>query len=126
MPTILLVDDEESVHALVMAVLRDRGYRMLTARDSDQALRLCESHVGPIHLLIADLVVPPFMGGSELAQCIRLLRPEIKVLYISGYHASDLVLDEVDDSAADFLSKPFSPELLLNKVRALTGPISPA
>jgi two-component system cell cycle sensor histidine kinase/response regulator CckA len=120
-PTVLLVDDEEAVHALVLAVLKTQGYSTLTARDSDEALRLSDSHEGPIHLLITDVVMPPFMAGSELAQCMRMLRPEVKVLYISGYHANDLVLDEVGDATADFLSKPFSPDLLLEKVRRLTG-----
>lgn len=124
-PTILLVDDEEAVHALVLAVLKAQGYQILTARDSDEALRINDSHQGPIHLLITDMVMPPFMAGSELAQCMRMLRPEVKVLYISGYKANDLVLDEVGDSAADFLKKPFSPDMLLQKVRQLTGEVRP-
>jgi len=120
-PTILLVDDEESVHALVMAVLKGHGYPLLRAKDSDEALRISESHDGPINLLITDVVMPPFMAGSELAMCLRMLRPEMKVLYISGYNANDLVLDEVEDASADFLPKPFSPDVLLEKVRRLTG-----
>jgi DNA-binding NtrC family response regulator len=124
-PTILLVDDEEAVHALVVAVLKQDGYPILTARDSDEAMRLSDSHPGPINLLITDMVMPPFMAGSELAQCLRMLRPEVKVLYISGYRANDLVMEEIGDSSADFLPKPFPPDLLLEKVRRLTGEIHP-
>lgn len=121
MTTILLVDDEESVRNLVVATLSGQGYRLLLARDSDQALQICDAHAGPVHLLIVDQVMPPFMSGPELAGCIRMLRPEVKVLYISGYHASDAVVDELGDSRADFLPKPFSPDLILEKVRRLAG-----
>jgi two-component system cell cycle sensor histidine kinase/response regulator CckA len=117
--TILLVDDDVSVRALVEATLATQGYRLLKAMDSDQALRMSDAHEGPIHLLIADQVMPPFMSGNELAQCMRLIRPEIKVLYISGYSANDGVQDEVGDSSADFLPKPFTPNLLLHKVRRM-------
>jgi two-component system cell cycle sensor histidine kinase/response regulator CckA len=120
--TILLVDDDVSVRALVEATLEAQGYSILKAYDSDQAMRLSDAHVGPIHLLIADQVMPPFMSGNELASCLRLMRPEIKVLYISGYAANDSVQDEVGDAAADFLPKPFTPGLLLRKVEQLVSP----
>ena len=120
--TILLVDDDVSVRALVEATLESQGYLVLKAFDSDQALRLSDSHEGPIQLLITDQVMPPFMSGNELASCLRLMRPEIKVLYISGYAANDGVQDEVGDSAADFLPKPFAPSMLIQKVEELTAP----
>ncbi len=119
--TILLVDDDESVRNLVVATLSGLGYRILLARDSDQALQMSDAHPGPVQLLIVDQVMPPFMSGPELAGCIRMLRPEIKVLYISGYDASDAVVDELGDARADFLPKPFSPDLLLKKVQRLAG-----
>lgn len=120
--TILLVDDDVSVRALVEATLAPEGYQVLKAYDSDQAMRLSDAHEGPIQVLITDQVMPPFMSGSELASCMRLMRPEIKVLYISGYEANDSVQDEVGDSSADFLPKPFSPVLLLRKVADLAAP----
>jgi DNA-binding NtrC family response regulator len=120
-PTILLVDDEEGVRKLAVAALSGQGHRILLARDSDEALQVSDSHPGEIQLLIVDQVMPPFMSGPELAGCIRMLRPDIKVLYISGYHASDAVVDELGDARADFLSKPFAPDLLIQKVRRLTG-----
>lgn len=119
--TILLVDDDVSVRALVEATLDSQGYLVLKAYDSDQAMRLSDAHEGDIQLLIADQVMPPFMSGNELASCIRLMRPEIKVLYISGYAANDGVQDEVGDSSADFLPKPFTPDLLIRKVAKLVA-----
>jgi two-component system, cell cycle sensor histidine kinase and response regulator CckA len=123
--TILLVDDDPLVSGLVEASLSAQGYRVLAARDSDQALRLSDSHEGPIHLLIADQVMPPFMSGQEVATCLRLLRPDLKVLYISGYGATDGVVDEVGDAFADFLAKPFSPEELVAKVADLVADEDP-
>lgn len=117
--TILLVDDDPLVSGLVEATLSAQGYRVLAARDSDQALRLSDSHEGPIHLLIADQVMPPFMSGQEVATCLRLMRPDLMVLYISGYGATDSVVDEVGDAYAAFLAKPFSPQDLVAKVAAL-------
>ena len=122
--TILLVDDDVSVRALVEATLAPQGYQVLKAFDSDQAMKLSDAHEGPIQVLITDQVMPPFMSGSELASCMRLMRPEIKVLYISGYQANESVQDEVGDASADFLPKPFSPMLLLRKVAELTAPES--
>lgn len=119
--TVLLVDDDMSVSGLAEATLTAQGYKVLSAQNSDQALRMSDEHPGPIHLLITDQVMPPFMSGQELATCLRLMRPDLKVLYISGYGAADVVADEVGDSFADFLAKPFSPENLVRKADALTA-----
>lgn len=119
--TILLVDDDKLVSNLAEASLASQGYRVLAAHDSDQALRLSDEHQGPIHLLITDQVMPPFMSGQELATCLRLLRPDLKVLYISGYGATDGVVDEVGDAFAGFLAKPFSPQDLVAKVGAMVA-----
>ena len=118
--TILFVDDNPSVRALVQDTLRSSNYRVLNAVNSDDALRISDDYPGLIQLLISDLVMPPFMSGNELATCIRFTRPDIKVLYISGYSANDGVTDEVGDGKADFLPKPFAPDLLLDKVQLLT------
>lgn len=123
--TILLVDDDKQVSGIAEASLSAQGYRILSAHDSDQALRLSDEEQGPIHLLITDQVMPPFMSGQELATCLRLLRPELKVLYISGYGATDGVVDEVGDAFADFLAKPFSPQDLVDKVAALVADEDP-
>jgi len=123
--TILLVDDDDQVSNLAHASLAAQGYQVLAARDSDQALRLSDEHLGAIDLLITDQVMPPFMSGHELATCLRLLRPDLKVLYISGYGATDGVVDEVGDAFAGFLAKPFSPRNLVDKVAALIAAEDP-
>lgn len=123
--TILLVDDDPAIGGFAQACLACRGYRVLIARDSDQALRISDAHSGPIHLLIADQVMPPFLSGPELASCLRLLRPDLKVLYISGYGVTDAVADELGDACADFLAKPFEPEALIGKVDALMAGANP-
>ena len=124
--TILLVDDDALVSSVAEAILLAQGYRVLSAKDSDEAMRISDSHSGPIHLLITDQVMPPYMSGPELATCLRMLRPDLKILYISGYGASDSVQDEVGDAFAEFLPKPFSPEILTNKVAALVSDVMPS
>jgi CheY-like chemotaxis protein len=114
-PTILVVDDIASNRTLVKEILKINDYQVLEAKDSQEAKQVSEAHRGPIHLLISDLVMPQ-MNGIELARFLRPLRPEMKVLYISGYNADVNVQLEVWDDEADFLPKPFSPNGLLQKV----------
>lgn len=120
-PTILVVDDIASNRTLVKEILKINDYNVLEAKDSDEAKQVAESHQGPIHLLIADLVMPR-VNGMELARYLRPKRPEMKVLYISGYNADVNVQIEVWDAEADFLPKPFSPNGLLQKVCDLLDP----
>lgn len=114
--TVLAVDDDPAILSLIERVLEPQGFRVLRARDSDEAFRISETHQGPIHLLMTDQVMPPYMNGNELAECMRLLRPELEVLYISGYGANPVVQRDVEDEFAFFLPKPFSPVSLLQKV----------
>jgi CheY-like chemotaxis protein len=120
--TILLVEDEDAVRALVRNVLREKGYRVLEASRGEEALELSELYSGQIDLLVTDVVMPK-MSGRELARRLVNLRPHIKVLYISGY-ADDVVWYQGGlDSGGAFLQKPFSPEALAGKVReVLSGP----
>jgi DNA-binding response OmpR family regulator len=120
-PTILVVDDIASNRTLVKEILKINDYTVLEAKDSDEAKTLSEAHPGPINLLIADLVMPR-TNGMELARYLRPKRPEMKVLYISGYNADVNVQIEVWDAEADFLPKPFSPNGLLQKVCDLLDP----
>lgn len=122
--TVLLVDDDVLVNGVAEASLASQGYKVLCAADSDQALRVSDSYEGAIHLLITDQVMPPFMSGQELATCLRLLRPDLKVLYISGYGATEGVQDEIGDSFADFLGKPFSPQDLVTKVEEMVSDVT--
>ena len=83
--TILVVDDEKLIRDLVVMILEGEGYHVLLAEHSDDALIQLDEFQQPIHLLLTDLKMDPYMDGCELAKCIRLLRPEIRVLYISGF-----------------------------------------
>jgi signal transduction histidine kinase len=118
--TLLLVEDEDAVRALVRNVLREKGYRILEACRGEEALELAEQYGGPIDLLVTDVVMPQ-MNGRELARRLITLLPQIKVLYISGYADSAVWHQGGPDSGGAFLQKPFSPEALARKVREILG-----
>ncbi len=119
--TVLLVEDEESVRLLVRAILRRFGYEVLDAQSGGDALLLCEQHPTPIHLLLTDVVMPR-MNGRELAERLALVRPEMKVLYMSGYANDAVVRLGATDSTIAFIEKPLMPEALARKVREVLGP----
>jgi two-component system cell cycle sensor histidine kinase/response regulator CckA len=114
--TILLVEDEDAVRALARTALRRQGYQVLEADQGEQALTLCEQYVGNIHLLLTDVVMPR-MGGRELAARAAVLRPEMKVLYMSGYASDDILPQGVLDGVTELLQKPITPNLLARRVR---------
>jgi two-component system cell cycle sensor histidine kinase/response regulator CckA len=114
--TILLVEDEEIVRTLVCSVLQAQGYNVLEADHGDEALRISESHLGPIHLMLTDIVMPE-ISGSELAGRLCPLRPEMRVLYMSGYIDDATVRHGVLEPGMAFLQKPFAPDILISKVR---------
>lgn len=116
--TILLVEDEEAVRKLVRQTLERRGYRVLVAASGQDAIRLTEREPGRIHLLISDVVMPQ-MGGRQLADQLKVLRPKIKVLYVSGYTESALVHTGTLKPGEVFLQKPFTPAMLGRSVREL-------
>ena len=116
-PTVLLVEDEEEVRALTRDVLEMRGYVVLEALDSADALRLGETHPGRLDLLITDVVMPR-MNGPELARRLRARRPELRVLCMSGYPEGGQHEVAADAGAWNaWLQKPFSPDGLISKVR---------
>ncbi|MBZ5543149.1 MAG: response regulator [Acidobacteriia bacterium] len=114
--TVLLVEDEAAVRSLVCGVLEGGGYKVLVARNGEDALVVSEQHKGPIHLLLTDVVMPE-MGGPELADRLRPYHREMKVLYMSGYTDDAIVHHGVLASSAAFLQKPFTPAVLAQKVR---------
>jgi PAS domain S-box-containing protein len=118
--TLLLVEDEDAVRALLRNVLKEKGYRVLEASRGEEALELAEQYWGQIDLLVTDVVMPQ-MGGRELARRLANLLPQIKVLYISGYADNAVWYQGGLDSGVAFLQKPFSPEALARKVREVLG-----
>jgi two-component system, cell cycle sensor histidine kinase and response regulator CckA len=118
--TVLLVEDERPVRAVTLRILRAQGYCVLEAGDGAEALALAQRHPGPIHLLLADVVMPR-MGGIELAERLRALRPETRVLHVSGYVDRAIWDGPVPAAGAAFLQKPFLPETLVRKVREVLG-----
>jgi len=114
--TLLLVEDEDSVRALARMTLQRQGYKVLEARHGGEALLLCERHPEPIHLLATDVVMPQ-MSGRELAERLLPLRPEMKVLYMSGYMDDAIVRHGLLDASVPFLQKPYTPAALATKVR---------
>ena len=116
--TILLVEDAQRVRAVVREILEMSGYAVLEAHHGADALELSNRHAGPIHLLVTDVVMPQ-MSGRELAQRLATLRPDLKVLYMSGYTDDAIVRHGVLASGIAFLSKPFTPDALALKVREL-------
>jgi PAS domain S-box-containing protein len=114
--TILIVEDADVVRNLAREVLSQSGYTVLEARDGKEALRVCQQHEGPIHLLLTDVVMPG-MSGCEVAEQLASLRPEMKVLYMSGYTDNAIVRHGVLESGIAYLQKPFSPAALTQKVR---------
>jgi PAS domain S-box-containing protein len=114
--TILVVEDEAHVRALVAQMLQVSGYTVLTAADPAAALELSDRHPGPIHLLLTDVVMPE-MSGPELRQRLKRLRPRTRVLYMSGYTDEALGRHGVLEPRTFLLQKPFSIDALGQKVR---------
>ena len=114
--TILLVEDDDDVRALIREALEAHGYTVLDARGPDEALVLAAAAPGLIHLLLTDVVMPR-MSGRELAAALGRARPGLRVLYVSGYAPDAVARHGILDPGAAFLSKPFTPLGLAQKVR---------
>jgi CheY-like chemotaxis protein len=116
--TILLVEDDEAVRSLTRDVLQTSGYTVLEAPGGPDAVCIGERYAGPIHLLLTDVVMPQ-MSGRQVVEHLGPLHPDMKVLYMSGYPTETLGRHGVLDSEISLLNKPFTPELLANRVREI-------
>ncbi|MGA8214856.1 MAG: ATP-binding protein [Candidatus Sulfotelmatobacter sp.] len=116
--TILLVEDESGIRELAGEFLRRQGYKVLHGMDGNEALRIAEGHEDLIHLLVTDMAMPN-VGGKELAQRLRKVRPQIKVLFMSGYPDHPALADGGLGGQTTLLQKPFSLDTLAHKVRTL-------
>jgi len=114
--TILVVEDEEGVRALAGEIIRQRGYTVLEASGGVEALRICQQYQRTIHLMLTDVIMPQ-MSGAELAKAAAHLRPEMKVLFMSG-HTEDAIVDHgVLNPGTAFLAKPFTADTLAIRLR---------
>jgi CheY-like chemotaxis protein len=114
--TLLLVEDEDGVRTLARMALERHGYKVLEARNGGEAVQICGQYSGEIRLLATDVVMPR-MSGRELADYLTPQRPEMKVLYMSGYTDDAIVRHGLRDARIPFLQKPFTPDALIRKVR---------
>jgi PAS domain S-box-containing protein len=114
--TVLLAEDADPLRAVARQILKRNGYTVLEAPDGKAALDKAAEHDGPIHLLITDVIMPE-MSGRQLAERLRERRPELKVLFVSGYTDNAIIRHGVLEPGIAFLQKPFSPESLARKVR---------
>ena len=114
--TILLVENGEILRPLLVEILQREGHEVLAAKDAGEALPIWDQHSGRINLIVTDVVMPG-MSGKELVERLRSLRPEVKVIYISGYESSLLSTDNKFGPEAVFLQKPFRPAELIQLVR---------
>ena len=114
--TVLLVEDEEEVRKLAAQILQRQGYKVLEAPQEGDALLICEQHQTPVHLMLTDVVMPG-MSGHQLAERLKSLQPEMKVLYMSGYTDNTIIQHGVLVEGVNYISKPFTVDALERKVR---------
>jgi two-component system, cell cycle sensor histidine kinase and response regulator CckA len=118
--TILLVEDEGALRAIAREILEEHGYRVIEAAGPNEAIEIAHRHPGPIHLLVTDVVMPG-MNGRALAESLVAARPELRVLYMSGYTDDVIAHSGVLESGILLLEKPFTMLALLGRVRAALG-----
>ncbi len=116
--TCLMVEDDEMVRDFAVRALRGKGYTVLEAESGIRALEAAEKYADEIDLLITDVVMPG-MNGKQLFERVRKLKPDVKVLYMSGYHENTIAHHGVFESGANFLQKPFRSQELARQVRRI-------
>ena len=120
--TIIVVEDDDMVREMIVTTLKRFHYSVITASQGNEALEKMQQHFGTVHLLVTDVVMPG-MSGRELARRMQLIYSDIKVLFISGYTENSIVQHGVLDTGLNFLQKPFTPDVLLKKIRDIIDQI---
>lgn len=116
--TILLVEDDKMLLQLTTTLLEENGYKVLAAATPDVAQSLANKHQGPIHLLLSDMIMPG-MNGKELSVILKTQRPDMKIIFMSGYSADIISSKGVLDEGIELLQKPVSHDLLMTKMREI-------
>ena len=117
--TLLVVEDEPSVRHLAREVLEAQGYEVLTAANGQEGLHMASNHQGsPIRLVVTDVIMP-LMGGRVMAEWLKTMDPDLKILFTSGYTDDALAQHGVMEAGIEFLAKPYTPAALARKVREL-------
>ncbi len=123
--TVLVVEDEEPVRRLVCSILESAGYAVLDSTDPADAVRIAREHEGPIHLLLTDVIMPG-LSGHEVADRVASLRPDITILYMSGYTDEAIARHGILEAGIALLEKPFTPDRLLQRVAEALHPLPSA
>jgi CheY-like chemotaxis protein len=121
---VLLVEDEDALRQVACRILTRAGYHVLAANGGAQALHLVQSHPDPIDLLLTDVVMP-HMLGNEVAARVRTMRPDIPVLYMSGYAQPVLTENGTLPDGVIIVEKPFTSRELLDRIRTILHPTGP-
>ncbi len=119
--TILVVEDEAAVREIAVAILRDLGYRVLEAADGNEGLRVFGDHMGTIDLLLTDVVLPGKIRGRQLAERITAIRPDVRILFMSGYTENSIVHQGRLDDGVQLIAKPLRREAFARKVAEVLG-----
>jgi DNA-binding response OmpR family regulator len=114
--TVLLVEDAEALRKLARSFLLEHGFSVLVASNGEEATQVAKNFSGPIHLLLTDVVMPG-MNGRALSDHLHPKRPEMKVLFMSGYTDSFIAGHGVLEEGMHLLHKPFTEEVLIGKIR---------
>jgi two-component system cell cycle sensor histidine kinase/response regulator CckA len=114
--SVLLVEDDDQVRSFIRMLLTNNGYRVLEAQTGAEGLAIVKSESRNIDLLLSDMLLPE-LSGFDLAQQTLELKPEMKVLFMTGYVEGDIVQRSISELGASFLDKPFQPNTLLTRVQ---------
>jgi two-component system cell cycle sensor histidine kinase/response regulator CckA len=122
--SVLVTEDQIEVRTLMVTALRRYGYTVHVAADAENAIEFCRRYDGPLDLLITDVIMPG-LNGAELARRLSVMRPHLRVLFISGYTDNALAQYGILGAGTDYLAKPFTPDGLVEKVRTILTPVQP-